>query len=136
PPTGIPDLAHQYMGNSDTRGIDPSFDLYGGGGLAATTSDMAKFTRALFAGGIFSKPTTIGLMTTPPQIGKAARVYGFGISRRKIARDVAWGHGGFWNTFSNYVPARDIAVAGSVTQQSRDDVSRALLRAVLERVRP
>ena len=135
-PAGVPDLAHQYLGDADTRGIDPSFDLYGGGGLAATTSDMARFTRALFAGGVFAKPTSITLMTTIPDIADAARTYAFGMSRQKYAGDTYWGHSGFWNTLAAHVPVRDVTVALSVTQQQRSNVGRALLRAVLERVRP
>ena len=135
-PAGVPDLAHQYLGDADTRGIDPSFDLYGGGGLAATTSDMARFTRALFAGGVFAKPTSITLMTTIPDIAAAARTYAFGMSRQKYAGDTYWGHAGFWNTLAAHVPVRDVTVALSVTQQQRSNVGRALLRAVLERVRP
>jgi D-alanyl-D-alanine carboxypeptidase len=135
-PAGVPDLAHQYLGDSDTRGIDPSFDLYGGGGLAATTADMARFTRALFAGGVFAKPTTITLMTTLPDIADAARAYAFGMSRQELAGDTYWGHSGFWNTLAEHVPVRDVTVAAAVTQQEQYNIGRVLLRAVLERVRP
>ena len=135
-PAGVRDLAHQYMGDADTRGIDPSFDLYGGGGLAATTADMARFTRALFAGGVFAKPTTITIMTTIPDIDDAARAYAFGMSRQEYAGDTYWGHSGFWNTLSEHVPVRDVTVAASVTQQERYNLGSALLRAALELVRP
>lgn len=134
-PPGVPDIAHQYMGDVDTHDIDPSFDLYGGGGFAATTADMARFTRALFAGGVFRKASTIGVMTTVPNLADAARSYGCGISRQTIAGETTWGHSGFWNTFSLYVPALDVTVSASITQQQRADLAKTLMRLVLERTR-
>ena len=127
---------HQYMGEVDTRGIDPSFDLYGGGGLAATTLDMARFTRALFAGGVFSRPSTVQAMITLPTGIVSERVYALGIGRAVVGGHVAWGHTGFWNTFSRHFPAEDITIAGSVTQQERNALSRALEQAVMAIVAP
>lgn len=135
-PAGVPDLVHQYMGEVDTRGIDPSFDLYGGGGLAATTLDMARFTRALFAGGVFSRPSTIQAMITLPTGIVSERVYALGIGRAVVGGHMAWGHTGFWNTFSRHFPAEDITIAGSVTQQERNALSRALEQAVMAIVTP
>lgn len=133
-PASTIDLAHQYLDSTDTRGIDPSFDLYGGGGLAATTGDMARFTRALFVGGVYARPTTIATMTTLPTGITGDRAYAFGIYRMDVGGDVAWGHTGFWNTFSFHIPSRDVTIAGSITQQGRSAVSRALLRLAAEAV--
>ncbi len=135
PPAGVAARAHQYLGETDTYDIDPSFDLYGGGGYAATTADMAHFTRALFHGGVFAKESTIETMTTVPNVGDATRAYGCGMSRMEVEGEIVWGHSGFWNTFSEHVPARELTVAATITQQSRSDVARALLRLVIRGVR-
>jgi len=48
-PPGIADRAHQYLDGFDSHGISPTFDLYGGGGLVAPMSDLARFLAALRA---------------------------------------------------------------------------------------
>ncbi len=63
-PTGVPDRARQFLGDFDTADFDPSFDLYGGGGIASTVGDLARFYRALFTGGVFADPATSGVMLT------------------------------------------------------------------------
>ena len=41
---------NQYYQRIDATAFDPSFDLYGGGGLVSTVDDLASFYRALFHG--------------------------------------------------------------------------------------
>ncbi|MCC6930475.1 MAG: beta-lactamase family protein [Gemmatimonadaceae bacterium] len=130
-PAATRDLAHQYMDTTDTRGFDPSFDLYGGGGLAATTSDMARFTRALFVGGVYDRPTTIATMSALPEGATGSRAYALGIYRQELGGEVWWGHSGFWNTASFYLPARGLTIAASVSQQAKGSVMRALLAGAL-----
>ncbi len=55
-PTGVRDRAHQFLGDLDTADFDPSYDLYGGGGIVSTVGDLARFYRALFTGGVFADP--------------------------------------------------------------------------------
>jgi D-alanyl-D-alanine carboxypeptidase len=125
--------AAQYMGDLDIRKMDASVDLYGGGGLAATPTDMARFTRALFVGGVFASPSTTTLMTTTrgPQ---GPRSYAAGIAETKAAGASGWGHSGFWNTWSYHFPDRDLTLAASVTQQGNSAVSRALLEQAVATV--
>ncbi|HEX4933746.1 MAG TPA: serine hydrolase domain-containing protein [Gemmatimonadaceae bacterium] len=130
-PAGALDLAHQYMDTLDTRGIDPSFDLYGGGGLAATTADMGRFTRALFVGGVFDKPATITTMSTLPEGAAGPRAYALGVYRQELGGEVWWGHSGFWNTASFYLPARGLTFAASISQQGKSSAMRALLAGAL-----
>ena len=47
--------AHQYYQRIDATAFDPSFDLYGGGGLVSTVDDLARFYRALLDGDVFEK---------------------------------------------------------------------------------
>ena len=46
-PAGLPPLSHQYEGEYDVADMDPSVDLYGGGGLMSTCGDLARFFRGL-----------------------------------------------------------------------------------------
>jgi len=133
-PRGIPDRAHQYMGEADTYTFDPSFDLYGGGGLAATVRDMAVFTRALMTGRVFRSPEMLRVMTETIVV-PGARRYRLGIARSEIAGATAWGHSGFWNTFSLYLPDLDLTLAGSVQQNAEHEAAVALQRLVIDAVR-
>jgi D-alanyl-D-alanine carboxypeptidase len=126
PPTAGP-RAHQYMGALDTYAFDPSLDLYGGGGLAATPMDMARFTRALLTDGVFRRSATLQLMLTTTG-STAPRMYAAGLSGVRIGDVAGWGHTGFWNTFSYHFPSKDVTIAASATEQGNGAVSRALLQ--------
>jgi D-alanyl-D-alanine carboxypeptidase len=133
-PKGVADLAHQYMGAADTYGMDPSVDLYGGGGLVATPKDMVTFLRGLFTGRVYKKPATLqAMLTTPYQ--HAARDYRLGIYPMVVDGERGWGHTGFWNTFAFYWPDRDIGVAVAITQQGQGNASRTLLTSLYRLVR-
>src|SRR4051812_30517537 len=58
-PPGAAPRAHQYLGDIDMTAADPSFDLYGGGGLVSTVNDLNRFYRALFAGRVFTNPAML-----------------------------------------------------------------------------
>ncbi len=125
--------AGQYMGDLDMGTVDASIDLYGGGGLVATPSDMARFTRALFTGGVFKRPATADLMIST-RGSDGPRVYSAGISQVTSAGEKGWGHSGFWNTWSYHFAASDVTMAASVTQQGNSAVARALLEQALNAV--
>ncbi|MDX2056586.1 MAG: serine hydrolase domain-containing protein, partial [Gemmatimonadales bacterium] len=127
--------AHQYLGAIDTRAHDPSFDLYGGGGLAAPVRDMAIFTRALMTGKVFAKPATLATMLERPAGVTAERDYRMGIYRRVVDGVEGFGHTGFWGTFSFHFPALDLTVAGVVTQQGRGQVLGRMLEDAVRAVR-
>ena len=70
-PSGIAGRAHQYIGEFDGYGMDPSFDLYGAAGLVSTVDDLSAFYRALLRGEVFARPETLATMleipaATPP----------------------------------------------------------------------
>ncbi len=134
-PAGVADRAHQYMGDVDTYAFDPSFDLYGGGGLAATPRDMARFTRALFEGKVYRKKETLDLMLKEPGV-PASRNYRSGIYARDVEGVRGFGHTGFWNTFAFHFPELDLTVAASLTQQvNAYDAAGAMLSAIVERAK-
>jgi D-alanyl-D-alanine carboxypeptidase len=67
-PAAAPPRAGQYIGGNDIGGVDPSFDLYGGGGLVSTLQDQARFISAVFSGKVFHKAATLKLMTSIPAV--------------------------------------------------------------------
>ena len=117
-PEHIADRAHQYMGNIDTYDSDPSFDLYGGGGLTATARDMALFTRGLFTGQVFEHPATLDTMLKTVYTSDQGR-YRMGIHAIDVDGLQGWGHTGFWNTFSYHFPDLDLTIAGSIMQNEQ-----------------
>jgi len=132
-PKGTKALVHQ---NSGSHGIgsyelDVSFDLYGAGGIAATTKDLARFSQLLFEGRYFENPETLDLIYTkmPYGDGEDPR-YLFGLMESEIQGLKAYGHGGFWGTVVQYLP--DLNASVSVFILERDE--RKLRKDVLEAV--
>lgn len=135
PPPGTLDRAHQYIGALDTYPFDPSFDLYGGGGLAASMRDMAAFTRALFEGKVYRKKETLDVMLAQPPV-PTERSYRAGIYSRMIGGATAYGHTGFWNTMSFHFPELDLTIAASLTQQEKaGDAAGAIAVGIVQRVK-
>ena len=109
-PTDLPPLAHQFFGWLDSTDLDPSFDLWGGGGLVATLEDEAMFLRALMTGYLFDQAETLGTMLTIPATNTDAR-YGMGIFQVEAEDTICWGHSGFWGTSFYHCPLLDVTVA-------------------------
>jgi D-alanyl-D-alanine carboxypeptidase len=113
--TGVPARAHQYLAGLDTDAIDPSFDLYGGGGLVASVADMARFLAALLNGQVLRTPETLEQM----QRARSAemRGYGLGLYRSTIRGVEGIGHTGFWGTSAMTFPAAGVTIAVAITDQ-------------------
>ncbi|HVJ02676.1 MAG TPA: serine hydrolase domain-containing protein [Sphingomonas sp.] len=116
PRPGAPERARQFLGETDVTGVDPSLDLFGGGGLVMSPRDLATFMKALFEGRVFKNPRTVEVMLTEGQHRDADK-YRFGIFvRHTPAGDIYW-HSGFWGTWAGYSPTTGVAVAGMTTRQ-------------------
>ena len=126
-PEGVPDRAHQFLGDIDTATFDPSFDLYGGGGIASTVGDLARFYRALFTGGVFADPATLELMLTSidgvqPLPGGGPADYRMGIWVMDVEGFETYRHTGFFGTLATYVPELDLTVSATVNQNQSGTV--------------
>jgi D-alanyl-D-alanine carboxypeptidase len=111
--------AHQYFNELDTYNFDPSLDLYGGGGLAATAADMALFYQALFNHRVFDDTSTLELMikSVPlPENAERSMDYRMGIYTFEVAGEQVYAHAGFWGTQVVYVPSLNASVAVVTTQ--------------------
>jgi D-alanyl-D-alanine carboxypeptidase len=128
-PAGVGDRAHQYMNGVDTYGHDPSLDLYGGGGIATTTSDMSTFFSALLGGRVFEKQATLDtMMAVRPGLMDG---YGFGLFRVNIGGIRGYGHSGFWGVVVVHFPTEGMTIAVSVTEESQGGAVFGVLGTVL-----
>ena len=129
-PSEVPDRAHQFLGDLDTADFDPSYDLYGGGGIVSTVGDLARFYRAIFTGGVFADPATADIMLTTVDGAQALPdaspralppgAYRMGIWVVEIEGLTTYRHTGFFGTLATYVPELDLVVTAA-TNQNQDD---------------
>lgn len=121
-PEHLTPLVHQYAGEYqvESQTLHHSFDLFGGGGIAATPKDVALFTQLLFTGQLFNKPETKELLfhTVETTDGKENGYY-MGIAKTELGRYEAYGHGGFWGTTTQYFPELNASV--SIFLMERDE---------------
>jgi D-alanyl-D-alanine carboxypeptidase len=123
PPPGSLPLAHQFLETTDTSGFDPSFDLYGGGGLVSTTQDLDRFFRALLQGRVFKQSATLAaaLMTVDTKHGADEHPHANLLTTWRFGRRMCWGHLGFWGSEALYCPDADIAVSFTLNQATPHD---------------
>lgn len=112
-------MAHQYWDKYgwDTYDLDPSWDLYGGGGMASTVKDMALFFRKLFEGKIIRDREVLAMMyrDVPPNLEIN---YCLGIRKITIAGLTGYNHGGGLGTDVVYVPELNATIAVAVLEAS------------------
>jgi D-alanyl-D-alanine carboxypeptidase len=125
--------AHQYYETIDSTAFDPSFDLYGGGGLVSTADELARFYGALLDGKVFERAATLRTM-----LGKAnpQRVTDLGMGIFSVqfgqASEHCWGHSGFWGTTVVDCPDSDVTLALAVNQgKGFDQPSQRFLGKIL-----
>lgn len=129
-PTGVAPRAHQYMSGNDTYNLNPSFDLYGGGGVVTTTADMSTFFSALIGGKVFDRKATLDtMMAVRPAMLDG---YGFGLFRINSNGTLGYGHSGFWGVLSANFPTEGLTISVSVTEQSQGNAVFAVLNEVLK----
>ena len=100
-------------------GIDCSTDLSGGGGLVATTEELAIFFRAAALGQLFDRPQTLALALATPslQFSPPLQALHSALMRsRWVSGEPCWMHGGFWGVVAAYAPASDVSLAVTFNQ--------------------
>ncbi|MCS3531366.1 serine hydrolase [Chryseobacterium sp. JUb7] len=104
--------AHQYWDEFgwDTLELDPSWDLYGGGGIVSTEQDIALFFQYLFNGKIIKNKAILKMMTqdVPPNLEIN---YCLGIRKIKYSGILGYNHGGGLGTDLIYIPALNASIA-------------------------
>lgn len=127
-PEGLDDLVHCYFGRTDVSEFDPSFDLYGGGGLVSTTADLASFIQGVFNRQIYKKEETLALMLEKPTYADSYhpeendhhKDYRMGLYEFNIYGEKAYAHSGLWDVFVLHVPAYNCSIAVNYTNGRRD----------------
>jgi len=128
-------MVHRYHGKYETTDWDPSIDLYGGGGLASTSLDLAIFFYALFNNEIYDNPETIDLMKTAPDLmaksdrndTKQIKYYNYGFWTVYAYGEEVHIHTGFWCTTSIYVPAYRASISINATRGTTDRLLKKVL---------
>ena len=122
--------AHQYLGATDTAGFDPSFDLYGGGGLVSTVDDLARFYRALINGHVYKNAATLRTMLGNPRSRHPSDL-GMGIFAESVGQETCLHHDGFWGTTVLHCPHTDVTIAITVNQAEDFDTAIQQLEATV-----
>lgn len=141
PPEGVADRAHQFLGEQDVTAFVPYFDLYGGGGVAATMGDLGRFFDAVFRGGVYHDPATLetmlstfeGLAAAPDADEKALPpgAYRMGMWVLDTEGRTTYHHTGFWGTTAIHVPDLDLTIAATANQnQCGDDFDRIVAEVI------
>ena len=125
--------AHQYLGTLDTTAFDPSFDLYGGGGLVSTVDDLTRFYRALLGGRVFTHPATLRTMLGKERLLRTADL-GMGIFSESIGLEPCWAHSGFWGTTVASCRRLGVTMAMTVNQAESFDAATQELEGRLLRL--
>lgn len=134
-PKGVKSFAHQYS-TKFSRGsdaINPSWDLFGGGGLAATSKDVARFFQCLFEGKIIEDEIILAEMYRyVPPIGQT-RNYCLGLYHiPSFFGETVYYHGGFWGTDVMYLPKYNIAIFVSTLRRESRDINPVLANTILQ----
>ena len=110
-PVDVSAFAHQYAKEYqwDSYELNPSWDLYGGGGMASTVQEAALFYQYLFEGLIIQEDLILQEMYSyvlPPEESK----YCLGLYHFDFGFHLYY-HGGWWGTDVNYSPDTNTSIA-------------------------
>jgi len=132
-PTEAKPLAHQYWKklNWDSYEINPSWDLYGGGGMVATTTDVARFFQLLFEGHIIQDDELLAQMHTYV-LPQETSVYCLGIRHINFNGASGYYHGGFWGTDVMYLPKLNCTVAIFSLQREERELNATINKDILQ----
>jgi len=128
-------MVHQYFGyyDWDSYEMDPSFDLYGGGGIATTTNELAKFLYNLFQGNVIEDSLTLNKIftkITPSDGIDTGYLLGLG---EGTSNDFTWyGHGGFWATSVLYFPKLKTSIAIYILEKNNHPLIGDFIDAIVK----
>jgi len=138
PPRHLPARLTQRIGKIDVTDFDPSFDLWGGGGIVSTVSDLALFMSAFVKGQFFDRPESLALALAKPKSTQAtgSAAHGLVFFEQVHAGHHCIGHAGFWNVDLVACPGLDLTVVVTLNQPAtvRPDERRRLVDAIVAEV--
>ncbi len=104
------------IGADGLMAINPQFE-WTGGGIASTTSDLARWAKLLYEGKAFPPAMLAPMLTGVPARLGANTQYGLGVILRTTPLGPSWGHSGFFPGYATemvYFPALKVSVAVQV----------------------
>ena len=121
-PPDLPAYAPQFLQDIDANAFDASFDLFGGGGLVSTLTDLDRFFRALFDGRVFEQVDTLkrllDAMRTP--CGFDGFSHNGLLFQRSLAGLDCFGHTGFWGVIAACIPERGLVFSATFNRSRQD----------------
>lgn len=112
-PADLLPLATQYSSKfkGSSRDLNPAWDLYGGGGLAATAADLSAFFQLLFTEQIIEDAQLLSELYTYVIPKEESRNYCLGLyNLPSFFGQNAYYHGGFWGTDAMYIPSLNATI--------------------------
>ncbi len=134
-PKGVKPLVHQYYEkyNWDSYDLDPSWDLYGGGGIACNTRDLAYFSYNLFNSNIVKDTTILNLIFTKVSTQDTTQNnYRLGLNEFEYSGIKGFGHGGFWGTVVVYFPKLNTTIAVFVLEKGKSSLTSSVIKQMVD----
>lgn len=131
-PNGTKPMVHQYWGEYCSYDFDISTDLYGGGGIACTTKDLASFSYNLFNAKIIKDTSVLNQIFTKIQTEDSIQSnYCLGLMSDEYGGLKAYGHGGFWGTYVYYFPDLNTSVSVYILEKDKRVLSRDIMDKII-----
>ena len=137
-PTNTLPLAQQYSDkfNTSSSDLDSSWDLYGGGGLASNTKDLALFFQLLFEGKIIKNKSILSQMYTYVIPKEESKNYCLGLFNiPSFFGDNVYYHGGFWGTDVIYVPNINTTISIFTLVKEKRDINIQINKEIIELIK-
>ena len=103
--------------------------------------DLAAFMRAVFTGGVFENPATLGEMLTTIDVQRAGPdyfgselalgEYRMGVVVTEVGGYTVYRHGGFFGTTALYVPSLDLALGVTINRVESEEQQKALVEGAI-----
>jgi len=138
-PINTKPLVHQYFTkyNMNSYEIDISWDLYGGGGIACTPGDLARFSYNLFNSNIVKDTAVFNLIFTKINTQDSIHNnYFLGLHEYEYKGFKGYGHAGFWGSIVVYFPKLNTSISVFVLefdkQELRHDIMEQIINILIE----
>ncbi|MEP6806393.1 MAG: serine hydrolase domain-containing protein [Flavobacterium sp.] len=137
-PTNTLAFAHQYSKAHgwDSEKFNPSWDLYGGGGLASTTKDLAMFFQYLFEGKIIKDKKVLSEIYTYTNPREPNNNYCLGLYNfPSFYGHKGYYHGGWWGTDVMYLPDLNTTISVFTLLKEKRDVNPEISHKIIDIVK-
>lgn len=108
-------MMRHFVGTRDLTDIDPTFDLFGSGGIVSDCEDLAAWWHALFSERVIEGGSLKEMMKTIPD-PTGGRDVGLGLFHRKYRELSVWYHSGGWGCFALHQPDARLTLVAATNQ--------------------